>query len=182
MGRRGPVPMPTEMLKLRGSWRANANPDEPKPEPINQPPEAPEWFGPDAKACWDDLLRILTARRMISQLDLRLLTRYCDAWQKWLEATKSVREHGDSYAIKGKDGRVKAFQPMPAAVAYRSLSEMLIKMERELGLSPSARARLRTEASAHPPGEVFRSYPKFWRPPEMEGRQGAIQINQSGTS
>jgi len=48
MGERGPPPTP--VLAIRGSWRANRNPDEPQPE--RGRPRCPRWLDPQAKEAW----------------------------------------------------------------------------------------------------------------------------------
>ena len=54
MGRRGPPPTPTPMLKLRGSWRADVNRAEPQPEMGK--PKCPDWIDVYAKAAWKQLV------------------------------------------------------------------------------------------------------------------------------
>ena len=48
IGKRGPPPTPTPILKLSGSWRVNQRHNEPQPEP--GPPDKPDWLDDYAHA------------------------------------------------------------------------------------------------------------------------------------
>ena len=50
MGRRGPAPTPSEILKIRGLKTANRNRNEPKPTPGR--PRCPAWLDAEAKRRW----------------------------------------------------------------------------------------------------------------------------------
>lgn len=156
MGRRGPAPLPSQMLKLRQSKLANRNPHEPKPEPGLDP--CPEFLGPEAKAMWNKLVPMLLAARMIAKTDTQALTRYCDAWERWLAAAKFINQHGEMFPIKHENGAVKCFQAWPQVTHYHRLSQTLTRLEQELGLTPSARSRITTV-----PGPLSRS--NFFDPP-----------------
>ena len=60
MGKRGPRPTPTAVLRARGSRRADRNPDRLEPEPPPGPPECPAWLNADAKVVWDQMVALLS--------------------------------------------------------------------------------------------------------------------------
>lgn len=141
MGRRGPRPTPTHVLKLHNSWRGNLNPDE--PQPTRGIPTRPDWLGPNAGAMWDEIVPILHGAGMLSIVDGAALIRYCDAWERWLAARKFLAEHGEMYPVKDRDGRVRCFLPFPQNATYHQMATLLGRLEQEIGLTPSARSRIR---------------------------------------
>ena len=71
MGKRGPPPTPTNVLKRRGSWRGNRNPGEPRPEPGR--PRCPSWLGDYAKAAWRHLVPMLDRMAVLTKVDCNAL-------------------------------------------------------------------------------------------------------------
>ena len=80
MGRRGPPPTPTPILKLRGSWRGNLNRDEPQPEAVA--PEKPSWLDRYAAEAWDQLVPILERMRVLTEADGKALTLLSITWSR----------------------------------------------------------------------------------------------------
>lgn len=140
MGARGPRPTPSEVLRLRGSWRADLNRGEPKP-PLG-PPERPDWLDEEAAAVWDQLVPQLEAMGVLTRIDGMALARYCLIWKFWRRAALFVDKYGTSYSIKDGNGRVKAFGQFPEVAQIHKLSLALSRLEQEFGLTPSARTRI----------------------------------------
>ncbi len=118
MGRRGPPRIPTALLKLRGSWRADSRPDEPQPPPGL--PECPDWLTPKEAAVWEEIASLLAKSDVLTVLDGQELARYCRMLVKWR-----------SYKDPTKPGAVK-------------LGPMLARLAAEFGLTPSSRSRVVT--------------------------------------
>lgn len=134
MGKRGPLPTPTSILKLRGSWRGKKRVDEPAPPAFEG--KCPGWLRPQARKVWEVITKQLIAMNVIGQTDVGLLARYCQTFVKWREAEEYIQEHGS--VQMGKEG--ESIHPFATlAVKY---GEQLKGMERDLGLSPAARAGL----------------------------------------
>lgn len=142
-----PAPRPT-----RGNRRAAPAPLKP-PSPVG---ECPDWVHPEGRALWERLVPHLAFAGMLRPPDAQPLTRYCDAWARWTEAARFINANGEFFAIKDKAGRVVGFQNFPQTHQYHRYHKMLVQLERELGLTPAARARLAVERSASdlPPGGV----------------------------
>ena len=141
MGKRGPAKTPTAELKLRGSWRAN--------ERINEPvfddgvPECPDWLRPEAKEAWDDVVPKLAAvPGLLKAIDENALVVYCQTWAKWRECEDFLEKHGDVYAAKNAKGKVTGFVQHPQVNTAIKLDAALFAMEKQFGLTPSARAGL----------------------------------------
>lgn len=146
MGRRGPAPTPTKILQLRGSWRGSVNPAEPRP-PVERP-TAPAWIPADARAAFDVLAAQLAEMGIVGAVDGNALARYCVLWLRWRRAEEFLAVHGDTYVVRGrpaadgKPGVPVGFKTYPQAQHALVLAHELLRLEREFGLTPSARARL----------------------------------------
>ncbi len=140
MGDRGPAPTPSNLLKLRGSWRGNANPNEPQPD--SGVPSKPEGLGPIADTVWDTMSEQLLAMRVLTVADGYALEVLARTWEKWQEAEDSLTKHGNVFPIRNPDGTLKYLQQSPYVGIARHLGDQLIKLLREFGLTPSARTRI----------------------------------------
>ena len=118
MGNRGPSKTPTAILEKRGSWRAKVRNGEPV---ANVGCEPPSWLNGEALRAWHELEPRLRNMGVVSDIDWRILARYCTYWVLWLKELS-------------KDGRFET--------DMERYANQLTKMERELGLTPSARASL----------------------------------------
>ena len=143
MGRRGPPRTPTSMLKLRGSWRAGRRGDEPKP-PVACPP-CPSWLRPEAKKAWRSHSKQLAAARILTKLDIEALARYCQLLAKLREAEAAIAQ-GAYYVERDADGKIKAIHEIPQVARALAYSDALLRLEREFGLTPAARANLSVPA------------------------------------
>jgi P27 family predicted phage terminase small subunit len=157
MGARGPLPTPTVVLAARGSRRARFRPGEPRLEA--RAPQAPSWLSAEARAVWDALVGPLEEAGIITVIDGHLLARYCDVWVRWREAGRFLDTHGPMFPNKDGNGQTKGFLAWPQTVMYQQLGALLSKMEGELGMSPSARARV--VAAPAPLTEEEQSKPDF---------------------
>lgn len=161
MGARGPSPTPTGVLKNRGSWRANTRPDEPRPEPTR--PKAPDWLEPEARQAFLYLSRHLDAQGLLTRLDQNALARYATLWIRYRKAEEFIAKHGDTYVVHGRPGpngepgepTLKTYPQWRHAL---SLAQELVRLEREFGLTPSARTRLSVEVTVQesPAQDYFR--------------------------
>ena len=65
MGKRGPKPTPTAVLKLRGSWRANLR--EGEPEMKNEDVPCPSWVRAEARQYWPDVCEMLAGMGVLNK-------------------------------------------------------------------------------------------------------------------
>lgn len=142
MGKRGPRPTPTAILKARGSRRADRNPAEPQPEPGR--PDCPPWLPPEAKDCWAAIVPRLEQMAVLTLADRNALTRYCVLWARWREAETWIRDHGETYTVTDADGNPRGVQTHPKVAIAAKLSAQLERLEADFGLNPSARSRIVT--------------------------------------
>lgn len=128
MGRRGPAPQPTALKIARGNpGKRPINEREPVPVPgeITSPPS---HLAGRSLEKWNELFPILQGMRIFTPADAETLARYCILWEQWLVFVGYVR-----------DGTVSS---PPAATMCLKLSPLLLRIEQEFGLTPSARSNL----------------------------------------
>lgn len=146
MGRRGPAPTPTNILRLRGSKLYGR-------EGVDGPtgiPDPPDWLAEDAEAsrAWQELRPLLTEMGVLTRIDRNVLARYCRTWSRWREAEKFLDAHGTTYALKDESGRVRCMMQFPQVAIAHKLCQQLTRMEQELGMTPSARTRINAATQA----------------------------------
>jgi P27 family predicted phage terminase small subunit len=142
MGKRGPKPTPTAILKLRGSTLVSKRRESDEVQGPEGDPEQPDWLDDVAKAAWDQLVPLLETMGVLTRIDGNALTRYCRMWSRWCQAEKFIQEKGEMYPLRDEKGGVKYFQQWPQVSIANKLAQQLTKLEAEFGMTPSSRARL----------------------------------------
>jgi phage terminase small subunit len=84
MSKRGPKPLPKNVLQLRGSWRGNIPPKDGAVDPTVELPRPPKWLLPAALKEWKRIGAELEKLGLVSKIDRAALALYCQAWG-WLE-------------------------------------------------------------------------------------------------
>ena len=142
MGKRGPAPTPTPILKLRGSTLATRKRLEREIKYPSGAPDMPNWLDDDAKAAWEQLVPQLEAMGVLCKIDGNALSRYCHLWARWRRAEAFIREKGDMFPLKDDQGQIKCFQQWPQVAIAHRLALLLTRSEQEFGMTPSARTRI----------------------------------------
>ena len=159
MGRRGPAPTPTAILKLRGSPRATRR--DRKDEPPGPPgrPDRPVWLDDQAREMWDHLVPLLEVMRVLTRIDGNALARYCRLWARWRKAESFIDSKGEMYPLKDNQGGVKCFVQWPQVGIANKLAQQLTRLEQEFGMTPAARARVHVEQRSQlPPSRKSRFF------------------------
>ena len=158
MGRRGPAPTPTPVLKLRGTFKKHRSRNEPQPE--NTPPDCPDWLDDQAKEAWAQLIPQLQHMGVLSRIDGNALTRYCQFWSRWKKAELFLQKNGECYPLKDESGKVKCLQQFPQVAIASKLGAQLTRLEAEFGMTPSSRSRIQSsnddDAEEDPLAEFLR--------------------------
>ena len=124
MGNRGPKRTPTKVLEMSGSWRGKNRKDEPVPP--NKKVYSPKWLTKDARKVWLELSGPMFETGVLTIIDRNAFARYCTILAQWKLAAKL-----------GLDG----------IELTAKISAHLLTLEREFGLTPSARAGMATTES-----------------------------------
>lgn len=161
-GTRGPRPTPTAEIERRGGRpRDKGRADrEPKPDKYAGTPAAPPHVAahPYSLHAWDTLAPQLHLSGVLSKADPMTLARYCVLWAVWREASSFVLLHGSAFPLRARGlapdrpGPLTGFRSYPQARTMMQAAAALLPLERELGLTPAARARLEVDAPPLPGG------------------------------
>lgn len=135
MGKRGPKPTPTQLLKLGGSWRAGLNPGEP---PVERGfPETPDDFTDKEIALWQSLSQMLYDAKLLSPMDGMALADLVRARIEQLDADAKIRRTG--MLVKDRHGQLR-LNPLFAVrdAAAKRVKDLLAAF----GMTPADRARV----------------------------------------
>ena len=141
MGRPGPRPQPTIVKLARGNpGKRPLNRHEPTPSADAVKP--PSWLVGPALAKWRELVQLLTSVRLLTNADVGPLARYCDTWSWWRKCREEIERDGDVMTIRDRDGNPTYHQQHPRVSIANKLASQLAALEKEFGLTPSARTTL----------------------------------------
>jgi len=145
---RGRKPLPSKIIELRGGTRYTHRPARTKePQPPERLPPCPRHLDRVARKEWRRAGKILMGLRMITELDRAVLAVYCQAWSEWTLATIQL---GKGLVYRRNDGSPGINPHMRIA---REAADRIIRTAGELGLSVTARARIKVEMPK-PAGKV----------------------------
>ncbi len=152
MGRRGPRPTPSPILALRGTLRRDRRRDE--PEPPTGRPACPDELQGEARKEFYRLTREMESIGVLAKSDRGAITLWCRSWAQHEEASAKIAATG--LVVKSPNG----FAVLnPYLTVQRRAAEVLLRLAREFGLTPSARASVRT---APPPADTANPKSKFF--------------------
>lgn len=111
--------------------------------PAMKTPPAPDHLDPVARDKWDELAPDLYVAGVLQPRDGPILETYCQVYARWVEAERKIRKAKDEghlgVIIKTPNG-YPAISPW--LVISNKCVEQLRALAVELGLTPSARARV----------------------------------------
>ena len=149
MGLRGPAPKPTSLVILEGNrGRRPINDREPKPLAVR--PKCPTYLDEAGQKEWKRLIPILLRMRILTEADGIALANLCQAYSTMTKAQEQLNKAGILY--KTKSGYI---QQSPLLGIVNSQIEIINRLCREFGLTPSARSRILTQQDDTSTGEDF---------------------------
>jgi P27 family predicted phage terminase small subunit len=105
---------------------------------------APNWLSADAKKEFNRLAEILLECEVITEADINILALYCDALSEYKSCIKEIKAKGKWVGDK----------PNPFYVRKEKAFVQLKSAGTELGLSPSARAKLAINMNSEEDDEI----------------------------
>lgn len=152
MGSRGPRKQPSNVVKLKGNPGKRAvNKREPKPN--EAVPSCPDFVTGVARAEWERVTPHLAAVGLLTQIDQASLAGYCQAYQRWVDAERTIAKFGT--IVKTPNG-FPVISPA-VSIANKAMDQML-RFAREFGMTPSARSSIQLpepQQKADPAEEFF---------------------------
>jgi len=98
----------------------------------------PSWFDEESKKEWKRIIKIIESEKVdFGQKDLKALEGYCISYSKWKKCEQYLLENG--YTFQTGNGYIQ--QRPEVSIANKALQEMRA-YQKELGLTPAARARM----------------------------------------
>lgn len=135
MGRRGPRPKPTNLKIIEGTYRKDRAPEnEARPQ---DPAAPPSWLRKDQLAVWSEVVPHLERVGLATTADQVVLGRYVDMLTAWVTLAKDIR--GLTKSSRYHYTEAGTHRVHPAFAEFRTLGAELLKLEREFGMTPSAR-------------------------------------------
>ncbi|KAA2237076.1 phage terminase small subunit P27 family [Salinarimonas soli] len=147
---RGRKPTPTALKVIHGNpGKRPLNRREPRPGVAV--PTCPAHLNPSAKAEWKRVARQMVLLGMITELDRAVLASYCQAYGRWVEAERKLKE--TPMVIRLASGVIQ--QSPWLAIANKQV-ELMQRFAAELGLSPVSRTRVAVRPIGPKPWEDTR--------------------------
>lgn len=147
MGRRGPPPKPSALKKLLGNpGKRTINEHEPVPPDGEIAP--PPMLRANAREYWNLLAPLLKTMKVLTIADVMAFCRYCNLLARYHELDLALMTSGPMGTLmstKDKNGKVTGLSEKPISWEYRQIQQQLLNLEREFGLTPAARSRLKVE-------------------------------------
>lgn len=157
MGLRGPRPTPTAILKLRGSNRPGRKNRRREPKRIGKI-RKPDNLDPFESKVWDQLIGDLKPTGMLGRMDANTLARYCTLFMRYRKAEEFLKSvPSTSIPLRNDAGDIVGFAQLPQVNQCAKLAVLLLQIEREFGMTPSARTRIQVD----PPEEKADPFAKF---------------------
>lgn len=149
MATTGPKPLPTNIRKLRGNPGKRAFNDA-EPQPKASIPKPPDHVQGEARKEWFRISKQLHDIGCLTEVDRAMLSAYCIAWGRWVEAEENIRKYGTVMLSPDKGWPV---QSPYLSIANRAMEQM-VKFLAEFGMSPSSRSRIHTGKPAEKHDEM----------------------------
>lgn len=141
MGKRGPKPTPTATLHQRGTYRPDRRANE--PEVPDTEVRKPQWVKGLAAKHWQTIAPWLKQSGLLTVLDVVALGLLCDALAEYFEAGEVVEAAVATDGVKFISTTDKGNIIQHPAVGVRNKAwERTVKLLREFGMTPSARANI----------------------------------------
>ena len=143
MGLRGPVTQPTAIKILRGNPGKRSLPAN-EPQPKIKRPHCPPHLDEYARKEWRRVVPILLGMRVLTEANYMSLANLCQAYSTMATAQEQLNKTG--LLFKTPSGYV---QQSPLISIVNQSAELVTKLCREFGLTPSARSRITAQPEQH---------------------------------
>ncbi len=140
---RGRKRLPTKIKELQGTLKPErVIENEMTVSLVPKVPAPPDWLTEIAKEEWIKLCNELYNKKMLHQIDLRLIEAYCNAMALHIETEMMLREKGRIQIFKNEDGSIKHTQSVPFQKIANDALDRALKIATQFGFTPSARSAI----------------------------------------
>lgn len=167
----GRPPKPTAVHVLNGNpSKKNLNTGEPKP--LVAAPEMPRGMSRAANREWKQIVPILLGMGVLTIVDGKALSAYCESYAGWEESRKHIKKFGRVFVthFEDKEGNliVGDMKANPAVAQEQAYLKAMNTFLAQFGLSPSTRAKVKGEKpEVQDPMEAFLDGPAAEATPMM---------------
>jgi P27 family predicted phage terminase small subunit len=134
---------PTKLKELQGTLKAErVIENEMSVSLVQDIPPPPNWLTEIGRDEWMKVCGELYNKRMLHQIDLRLIEAYCNAMALHIETEIMLREKGRIQVFKNPDGTVKHTQAVPFQKIANDALDRALKLATQFGFTPSARTTI----------------------------------------
>jgi P27 family predicted phage terminase small subunit len=145
MGKRGPAPLPTNIVRLTGNPGKRAL-NTYEPTPIDKsPPDPPSFLDAYALAEWNKVCAGLNAMGVLTKIDKAILAAYCDSYSLWKRCAERLKaiavERGPGGELTDTTSKGNSFYSVIIGTMSAAKADT-IKYAEKLGMSASARRSL----------------------------------------
>lgn len=154
---RGRKRKPIGVRELQGNPGKRAIPKDVVRLEVEIPP-CPKYLDDEEKKKWQEVSGVLLRMRVMTTADTDLVALYCQAWVGYLK-WNDIAKKSPMHIYKDGDGKVTHSQRTAAMTLRDNYCSQARSIQSELGLSPTSRARLKTET--HTESDEFEEYLKL---------------------
>lgn len=138
---RGRKPKPRRIKQLSGNPGKRPLEVEPRPPVPDRTPYVPRHLNKEGAREWRRIVNTLIYYGLYTVVDRAALAMYCQAWGRWVEAERMLKDTGGE--ILTAQGSGNLYQN-PWFHVVNKAWDQLSRAITEFGLSPSARTRVRS--------------------------------------
>jgi P27 family predicted phage terminase small subunit len=139
---KGRKKIPTKIKEIQGTLEKSRQINEMAVSAVIKLPEAPDHLTKMGKEQWQIVCKELYNKKMLFEVDLSLLAAYCNEMALYYETEKILKENGRVHYFYNDDGTVKYSQSVPEQKISKDALNTALKLAREFGFTPSARASI----------------------------------------
>ncbi len=138
MGKRGPQPKPSALLRLAGSRKLEHRGGEPRPKNVESL-AAPDFLTDEGKREWGRVTDRLRGCGMLHEIDAPLLAAYCALWAEYVKVQEMLDGRTKGLLVKGYGGRI---EKLPLLEVRDTALKSLLALSARFGFTPSDRVGL----------------------------------------
>lgn len=151
---------PENIRSLKGRIHTKREPV-PKPRPMTEP-LCPDLVSADPIAAqkWEETISLLREAETLQATDSDLLTEYCLEWSRFVGCVTFLNENGSTIVIRNDKGETKSVLTAPQESQRLKHLDRLLKMQIELGFTPTARTRVKPSTAKKTEPNPFEGFAK----------------------